>query len=79
MPTTIIVRGPDDAVLRFAADELASYATRITGGAVGRGEPGSGRNIVLRTDPGLGPGDAFLLRSAPDGLVVSAAAARGIL
>lgn len=79
MPTTIVVRGPDDAVMRFAVDELASYAGRLTGQGISRGEPSAGQSISLNVDPSIGSGDAFLLRSTPDGLVVASSGSRGIL
>lgn len=77
----IIVQGSDadDIVLRFAAEELATYAERITGEQVGQGEHGPGSHIVLRIDPSVGTGDTFLLRSADDGLVVASPTSRGVL
>ncbi|HVC33690.1 MAG TPA: DUF4838 domain-containing protein [Chloroflexota bacterium] len=79
MSTTIVVQGPEDVVLRFAAEELAAYAGRLTGEAASRGAAGPGPNLYLRVDPSIGPGDAFRLRSVADGLEVASAEARGVL
>lgn len=79
MPTNIVLRGPDDVVLRFAAEELAKYAGRMTGEGATIGEAGQGKNIYLTVDSGVGSGDTFLLRSAPDGLVISSPGTRGVL
>src|SRR5438034_11485910 len=78
MPTNIVVRGPDDEVMRFAAEEMAAYAARLTGQEASRGEPGRGRSVALRVDDRLGAGDAFLLRSADGGLTIASAGPRGV-
>ncbi len=79
MATHVIVQGPDDVVMQFAADELVKYAAKISGESAGRGEPGQGVNLFLRLDPAVGGNDAFLLRSEPQGLVIAAAAPRALL
>jgi hypothetical protein len=79
MTTSVIVRGAHDIVLGFAVDELVRYAAMISGESAVRGEPADGINIFLQVDPGLGSGDAFLLRSTPEGLVISSSASRGVL
>src|SRR5215211_4830171 len=79
MPTNIVVRGPDDEVMRFAAEEMAAYAARLTGEEASRGEPGPGPTLSLRVDDRLGAGDAFLLRSADDGLTIASGGPRGVL
>ena len=79
MPLDIAVQGPDDVVLRFAAEELAAYVERITGEQAGQRMHGSGSKIVLRLDPSIGTGDAVLLRSTDVGLIVASPTTRGVL
>jgi hypothetical protein len=79
MPTSIARRGPDDEVLRFAAEEMAAYAARLTGEAAGPGEPDRGASLVLRVDERIGGGDAFLLRSGEEGLTIASGGSRGVL
>jgi hypothetical protein len=79
MPTDIATRGPDDVVMRFAAEEMARYAAKVTGEGASVGEAGPGANLLLQVDPRVGPGDAFLLRSGSEGLTIAAGAPRGVL
>ncbi len=79
MATKIVVQGPDDVVLQFARHEMARYGGRLSGHEVEPGEPEGRENLFLRVDPSAGAGDAFQLRSGPEGLVIAAAASRGVL
>ncbi len=79
MSVVIVVRGPDDSIMRFAAEELAFYARAISGETVSRGEPGSGTSIVLEVNPNVGRGDTFLLRSTSSGLTIASTTSRGVL
>ena len=79
MSTNVVMRGPDDVVLRFAAAEMAAYASRMTGESATIGEPRPGANVYLTVDSRVGSGDAFLLRSTGDGLTIASAGARGVL
>lgn len=79
MPTHVIVQGADDVVMQFAADEMVKYAAQVSGESASQGEPGQGTNLFLRVDPAAGSGDAFMLRSEPDGLVIAASGPRGVL
>src|SRR5262249_5231705 len=79
MPTSIARCGPDDEVLRFAAEEIAAYAARLTGEAAGPGAPEGGASLVLRVDERIGDGDAFLLRSGEEGLTIASGGSRGVL